>query len=601
MNTMMLVLLSFWLLLGGQSRAEVPNPETHSAAERPNIILLFVDDLGWNDLGYRNPKFETPNIDHLATESIDFQRAYVASPTCSPSRATLLTGKHPARLKLVRHIPTGAKNGFDQYGRTDNEFHRLESDPAKFPSRNWLPLEHTTYAEALQSLGYDNQFIGKWHLGHEAYHPIHQGFEGQIGTTNFGHPHSYMAPFFKNSDVFAEITKGHLTDTLTDEALRFLREYDRDQPFMLSLWYYGVHRPPVGRPDLVEHFQNKGYDKNESIYAAQVKAVDESAGRIRQTLRDEGLDRNTVVIFTSDQGSLYTNAPLRGNKRVDTLCEGGSRVPLLIHVPVDTVVESIARVTRVPVQTTDLFPTLVELAGGAPSDFRDLDGVSLLSLIRGGEPPKRETPLIGYRAYEDLYASVRRDNWKLLAYRSGKTCLYDIETDMSEVHDVAAENSEIVASMKDDLIAWEQRMNVAQYSAFQTEHMIGRETVPNHLYGARLLRRRLERTNPSKEQLEAFDQLSDQYTADVMALREAVGIDRKLIQLRDKAYKKLKEKDLTGDAFWLKFQEETGITDRQREAFRKTKERSNRFKSEAKHLMNPFSNTSIELESLKSK
>jgi len=183
------------------------------AGEQPNIVLFFVDDLGWSDLGYRNPVFESPNIDTLAREGLNFEQAYIACPTCSPSRATLLTGKHPARLQLVRHIPGGPKHPeFDKFGRTDKEFNLWQTDPVQFPCRNWLPLEHTTYAEVLKKLGYYNLFVGKWHLGHEKYHPVQQGFDCQIGTSNWGHPRSYYPPYFRNSDVLIEEKDRYLTD-----------------------------------------------------------------------------------------------------------------------------------------------------------------------------------------------------------------------------------------------------------------------------------------------------------------------------------------------------------------------------------------------------
>ncbi len=435
------------------------------SADQPNIVLLFVDDLGWNDLGYRNAKFETPNIDQLAAHSLDFQRAYIASPTCSPSRATLLTGKHPARLQIVRHIPTSTKadqDDFDEFGRTDKEFHLLDGDPAKFPSRNWLPLEHTTYAEALKELGYYNGFVGKWHLGHEPYHPIHQGFDEQFGTTNFGHPKSYNAPFFVNTDVLSDVAEGHLTDVLTQQSVDFIQQYDRDQPFMLSVWYYGVHRPPVGRADLVQYFEDKGYAKSDAIYAAQVKAVDESVGKIRDAIAAKGIDKETVVVFLSDQGSWYPNSPLRGTKRVDTLCEGGARVPFMIRLP-GSVKEN--RKCPAPVQSTDLFPTLIEIAGGDPANYADLDGVSLLPVVESrSRNVVRDAPLFGYRAYQDLYLSVREGNWNMLVYRSGKISLYDVVKDVSEQSDVAGDFPDVVSDLKTKLIAWEESMGVRQYS-----------------------------------------------------------------------------------------------------------------------------------------
>ncbi|QGJ68515.1 Choline-sulfatase [Planctomycetales bacterium 10988] len=430
----------------------------------PNVVLFFVDDLGWSDLGFRNPKFETPNIDELAHESLNFPQAYIASPTCSPSRATLVTGQHPARLQLVRHIPHKVgRGGFTESGEASEAFHLWETDPAQFPSANWLDLEHTTYAEALKGLGYYNVFVGKWHLGHEPYHPIHQGFDQQIGTTNWGHPKSYYPPYFRDSEVFAEEKERYLTDKLTDEAVAFIDQYDREKPFMLSFWYYSVHKPHVGREDLVEKFEQQGLEGNQAHYAAMVTAVDESVGRVRAALKEKGIEKETIVIFLSDQGGYFENPPFHGEKTVDTLYEGGSRVPFFFYWP------GVTKAAENPslVQSTDLFPTLVEIAGGNPADYEHLDGVSLASTIHKNERLKRGKPLFGYRAYEDLYASVRQGKWKLLAYRSGTVKLYNIAEDIGETNDLAAAQPAIVKKLTQKLVRWEREMGVAEYSGVQ--------------------------------------------------------------------------------------------------------------------------------------
>lgn len=437
------------------------------AAKQPNIVLFFVDDLGWNNLGYRNPDlFETPHIDRLARDGIDFQQCYVASPTCSPSRATLLTGKHPARLKLVRHI-TGksrvAKLIYDEKGRASH--HLWLTDPAQFPSKNWVDLEHVTYAEALKAQGYYNLFVGKWHLGPKAFHPIHQGFDQQIGTTDHGSPSNYYPDYFRDEDVLQEETNAYLTDKLTDETVRFIQGYDIDQPFMISLWYYNVHTPHIGRKDLVPRFAGKpGLEGRRAIYAAQVMAVDESVGRVRAALKAKGLDQDTLVIFTSDQGSFFEWAPYRGGKRVDTLCEGGARVPFIVSWP--GIAPAGVKNNSV-IQTTDIFPTLVELSGGEPADFKDLDGVSVLSTIKNNSPLKRGRPIFGYRAYEDLYASVREGDWKLLGYRSGMLKLYNVARDRTEEKDLAKIRPDMVKALTAKLAAWEKEMGVEKYSGVQ--------------------------------------------------------------------------------------------------------------------------------------
>lgn len=433
-----------------------------SASEKPHIVLLFVDDWGWSDMGMRNPDFESPNIDQFAKDSLSFEQAYIPCPTCSPSRATLLTGKHPARLKMVRHIPGGPKYPeFDKFGRTEVEWNQWEGDPAKFPCRNWLPLEETTYAEALKEQGYYNLFVGKWHLGHEKYHPVHQGFDRQIGTSNWGHPKGYYPPYFKNSTVMAEEKERYLTDKLTDETVGFIEGYEGEKPFMISLWYYSVHGPHQGRKDYVKHFQEKGLEGRYAHYAAMVKSVDDSVGRVREALVKKGIAEKTMVILLSDQGGYFENKPFRGGKREETLFEGGARVPFFVNWP--GVTKAGAKNESV-VQTADLFPTLVEVAGGEVSKFKNQDGVSLLETMRSNGTLKRGEPIYGYRAYEDLYVSVREGDWKLMAYRSGKVELFNIAKDPSETADVAKENPETVAGLTAKLIAWEKEMGVEEYS-----------------------------------------------------------------------------------------------------------------------------------------
>ncbi len=433
-----------------------------SKEKPPNIVLFFVDDMGWDDLGYRDKLYETPNLDQLAKESVDFQQAYVSCPTCSPSRGALLTGLHPAQLKLVRHIPNDPENGFDKFGRTEKEYNLWPTDPAQFPCVNWLSLDYTTYAEELRDLGYYNLFVGKWHLGHEPYHPTQQGFDRQIGTSNFGHPKSFYPPYFKNGPVYKNEKERYLTDKLTDETVTFITDYEGEKPFMISLWYYTVHGPHIARKDLLQRFLDKGLEGREAHYAAMCTSMDESIGRVRKALNQRGIADNTVIIFLSDQGGYFENKPFHGGKRKDSLYEGGARVPLMIHWPGVTK----ARPETQIVESTDLYPTLVEIAGGKLKDSQ-LNGISLLPLLRDRTELTRSKPIIGYRAYEDLYASVREGDWKLFAYRSGTTKLYNIATDIGETTDVAAENPSIKEKLTDILKKWEQEMGVADYSGLQ--------------------------------------------------------------------------------------------------------------------------------------
>ena len=399
----------------------------------------------------------------MAKSGISFEQTYIPTPTCSPSRGTLLTGKHPVRLQMVRHIPNEKPHGFDKFGSTYQEFNQLSTDPAQFPSKNWLPLEHTTYAEALKELDYFNVFVGKWHLGHEPYHPIKQGFHKQIGVSNFGHPKSYYPPYFTQDSIFPDSNGTYLTDKLTDDAVKFISNYKKETPFMLTFSYYSVHSPHEGRKDLVAHFEEKGLEGKYAHYAAMVKATDESVGRVMQAIKAAGKEKETVFIFLSDQGGYFENAPFRGGKKTETLFEGGARVPFFFYWDRVTQPNSI---NNSVVQSTDLFPTLIDIAGGDASKYQNLDGVSLWPTIKRNKPLAQRL-LYGYRAYEDLYASVRDGDWKLLAYRSGKMKLFNIAKDITEHNDLANEKPRKVKDLVDKLIQWEKEIGVDEYSGVQ--------------------------------------------------------------------------------------------------------------------------------------
>ncbi|MGB3149018.1 MAG: sulfatase-like hydrolase/transferase, partial [Maribacter sp.] len=315
-------------------------------------------------------------------------------------------------------------------------------------------------AEALKEQGYYNLFVGKWHLGQEEYHPIHQGFDKQIGTSNFGHPASYYPPYFYNSDVLTDEKSRYLTDKLTDESIRFIETYDKNKPFMLSFWYYSVHSPHEGRKDLVEHFEAKGLEEKYAHYAAMVKAVDESVERVMEAVKKKGIEKETIVIFLSDQGGYFENKPFRGGKISETLFEGGARVPFFFYWP--GVTNPNTKNNSV-VQSTDLFLTLVELVGGEVSNYKNLDGVSLLSTITSNTFLKRDA-IFGYRAYEDLYASVRDGDWKLLAYRNGKLQLYNIAEDIKEQKNLTDEKPAKLKELVAKLLQWEKEMGVEKFT-----------------------------------------------------------------------------------------------------------------------------------------
>ena len=422
-------------------------PNLLAQSQKPNIILFFVDDWGWSDVGFRNDRFDTPNIDQLKNDGMEFTRAYIPTPTCSPSRASLLTGKEAIRLEMPRHIEHENKDGTN-----DKKYNYWEKDPAQMPSINWLPLEEVTYAEVLKQQGYFNMFVGKWHLGHKPYYPIYQGFDEMFGTGNWGHPKNYYPYYFKDN-LLDEYTDEYLTDVLTDKAVNFIQDYDGKAPFTLSLWYYNVHSPHIGRKDLVNKFLEKGYDKKEAIYTAMVASVDESVGKVREALKAKGIEDNSILLLLSDQGGFFSNAPLSGGKiGGNTLGEGGSRVPFLMYYPGVTTPGS---VSNTPIQIIDVFPTLAEIASGKKYTNKQIQGISLVPELKGMKLKPRD--LFFYRSYEDQYAAIMSGDWKLLKYRSGNYKLFNVANDISEQKNLINTGLAIENRLKKKLAKWERK------------------------------------------------------------------------------------------------------------------------------------------------
>jgi arylsulfatase A-like enzyme len=418
------------------------------SAGQPNVVVLFVDDLGWSEVGFQGSLFATPQIDALARSGMVFSRAYAAAPACSPSRSGMLTGRHPAELGVVRHLPARVVRG--------EEFHQWPQDPAGMPSRNGLPAGALTYGHALQRQGYHTAFHGKWHLGDGERFPSHFGFHEQVGTTDRGSPASYLAPFWPDP-VYQDAKRGeYLTDRQTDDAVAFIRA-NASRRFLLNLFYYAVHTPKIGRPDHVAAAKAQGLTGVAAEYHAMMRSLDDSVGRIVGALEAARLRENTVIVFTSDQGSWFERPPLRGSKEAGTaLFEGGARVPFVVSWPAR--VRAGSRCEQ-PISLTDVFPTLVEIAGGRGADYARLDGHSLLPVLLGRGPVARER-LVMYRSYDPQYAAVVEGPWKLIAHRDGHHELYHVLNDISERHDRAAAEGALARRLAGHLAAWEKSLGL---------------------------------------------------------------------------------------------------------------------------------------------
>jgi arylsulfatase A-like enzyme len=456
----------------------------------PNVVFFLVDDMGWMDSSlYGSAYYETPRLEELASRGLTFTDAYAASPLCSPTRAALLSGKAPHRLgftlawghrkPLADHRP--------RYPRRGPPEQRLLAPLSRFS----LGLEEVTLAEVLREAGYRTAHIGKWHLGRnpESWARAH-GFDVALhGAPDHG-PESYFSPYGFEAGTLADGPPGeYLTDRLTDEALRFI-DANRDRPFLLHLWHYGVHGPWGHRPEITQRFAGRSDPRGEQgnpIMASMLKSIDDSLGRVLDRLDELGLADDTIVVFSSDNGGNVdsfrpddpalanlaeddpqharleewrrlagdrpptSNAPLRAGKA--WLYEGGTRVPLVVAGP--GVARRGAR-TDVVTTSVDLYPTLLELAGLEPPEEQLLDGVSLAPVLAGADELSREAvfwhfphPFLG----RPPCSTVRRGPWKLVRWLDehpdypAPLELYDLEEDPGEEHDVAAEHPRVVREL----------------------------------------------------------------------------------------------------------------------------------------------------------
>ena len=432
-----------------------------------NVVLIIADDLGWMDTGvYGSAFYKTPNLDQLAADGIRFTQFYSASPVCSPTRASLMTGRHPARLQITNWIG-GSQNAMLRQAHYERQ----------------LPLSETTLGDAFQSSGYVTGYLGKWHLGGEGFRASDQGFDYVQASNDAGQPGSFFAPYvnprFEISnvpDLEADPDSTYLTDRLTDLAIDFIARH-RDQPFLLVLSYYTVHTPLEAKPELAMQFESptpkeplfapESHDamtritQDHAVYAGMIASLDINVGRLLAALETHKLNDRTTVAFTSDNGGLSTlsnqrtwaptsNRPMRAGK--GWLYEGGIRIPLIIRTETHK-----GRVDSTLGTTDDLMPTLLDLAGIPTPDA--LDGVSILG------PSALDRPIFWHFPHyhgsgNRPSGAVRVGHHKLIEwFEDGGTELYDLSRDPSERADISMELPHIADSLRTLLHDWRTSVN----------------------------------------------------------------------------------------------------------------------------------------------
>lgn len=457
------------------------------STKKPNIVLLLIDDMGWRDLGcYGSRFYETPHIDALAARGTRFTQAYAAAPVCSPTRASLMSGKYPARVGITQYI------GGHSVGKL-----------ADVPYFHGLPENEFTLARALRAGGYDTWHVGKWHLGERRLWPDRHGFDVNIGGCALGSPSTYFSPHA--IDTLPDGPAGeYLTDRLTDEAIALVRAAS-DRPFFLNLWHYAVHTPLQAPADLVAKYQRKAAElhldtealeegepmpawhlhgtnvrrrrvQSNPAYAAMIENLDSNVGRLVAALEAAGKLDDTLILFTSDNGGLSTaegsptcNAPLAEGK--GWMQDGGVRVPFIASMPaVIPQAESDLVFT-----TPDLYPTLLQAAGLPLRPDQHVDGMDLWGRWRGEESAPRGPVFWHYPHYSNQGgtpgAAVRDGDFKLVRwFEDGRHSLYDLANDIEEANDIAAAHPDLVKELarllddwSDDVCALAPRPNALSY------------------------------------------------------------------------------------------------------------------------------------------
>ncbi len=461
------------VLLETQLRAA--NPSQPAENNKPNVLFILADDLGWRDLSNEGSTFyESPNIDRIASEGMKFTRGYAACQVCSPSRAAIMTGKAPARIKITDYI--GAPGG-TQWKRNTKLL------PAQYERQ--LAHDETNLAEAFKAAGYVTFFAGKWHLGDQGSFPEDHGFDFNVGGHHRGTPPGgYFSPY--QNPKMEDGPEGELLPLrLGQETANFIRQH-RDQPFFAFLSFYSVHGPIQSTEALWKKYRKKASQQPEPkhrfiidrtspvrqvqdhpLYAGMVESMDDAVGLVLDTLDELKLEDRTIVVFTSDNGGVSagdgkatSNLPLRGGK--GRQWEGGIREPYYIKWPGAVPAGSTC---STPVIGMDFYPTLLEMAGLPPRPEQHLDGISLVPLLKGGSLPSRPLywhyPHYGNQGGEPS-AIIQEGDWKLIHYfEDGRDELYHLARDKGEQENLVEQNPERAKQMANQLSRWQQSVDAS--------------------------------------------------------------------------------------------------------------------------------------------
>lgn len=444
-----------------------------SQSTQPNVIVILVDDMGWMDLSCQGSDlYRTPAIDRLASEGMRFTDGYAACAVCSPTRAALQTGRYPHRIGVTDWIRSRFQRGNLGTPKQNPTAYVGGANRAFLcpPNPFWMEHEEITIAEALKPRGYQSGYIGKWHLGDPAWFPPGQGYHENFGGCDYGQPPSYFDPYNQPKGRHQTLREGihnlpgrkkgeYLTHREADEAEGLIRQWHAaKKPFFLMVGHYAVHTPIQAIKEVTAKYEKPGIKKQRAAYAAMVESVDDSTRQILDTLAELKIDKNTLIIFTSDNGGLdrggtpTENAPLRSGKGY--AYEGGIRVPFLVRWPG---VIPAGKVSGTPVSSIDIFPTIVEATGPTPPSDRIIDGLSLLPHLKsGGSKKLKRDELLWhfphYRHAPGPYSIIRKGPHKLIKFYGAPSQLFDLAKDIGEKDDLAATQPQKVNELETLLV-----------------------------------------------------------------------------------------------------------------------------------------------------